>query len=95
MDDSLDLITGSNILTQLAQKHYYAKVIVGIIPDVVHLINENELLHKTMRHILSQINTDTDISISWSQLDKNEKEVINNFFDYLYFTSEQFLKEAP
>lgn len=95
MDDSLDLITSSDILMQLAKKHYYAKVIVGIIPDVVHLINENELLHKTMRHILSQINTDTDISISWSQLDKNEKEVINNFFDYLYFTSEQFLKEAP
>jgi hypothetical protein len=94
MSSNLDLVTGTDILTQLAREHYYASVIVSIIPEIAHLINENEQLHKTMVNILKQINFDETHSVTWSQLEDDEMEVIDNFFDYLYFTSTTFLEEA-
>lgn len=95
MSHALDVTIGCNILVQLARKHYYANGIVSIIPDIVHLINENEQLHKTMCHIMKQIDRTKNPDITWSQLKDADMEVIDNFFDYLYFTSPQFLKEAP
>jgi hypothetical protein len=94
MDNTLDLTISSEILTQLAQQHYYAKDILGTIPGIMHLVNENEQLHSTIIHILNQIDFSKSHSVKWSQLGQNEKNVIDNFFDYLYFTSPQFLKEV-
>lgn len=93
MSHNLDLITGTEILTQLAREHYYASVIVSIIPEIAHLINDNNQLNKIMVNIVKQVNLDETYSVSLSQLDEDEREVIDNFFDYLYFTSAQFLEE--
>lgn len=95
MSHNLDLNTGTEILTQLAREHYYASVIVSIIPEIAHLINDNEQLHKIMVNIVKQIDFDETLSVTWSQLNEDEREVIGNFFDYLYFTSTQFLEETP
>ena len=94
MSHNLDLTTGTEILTQLAREHYYASVIVGIIPEIAHLINDSEQLHRIMGNIVKQIDFDETHSVTWSLLEEDEMEVIDNFFDYLYFTSPKFLEET-
>jgi hypothetical protein len=87
-----ELIT--EVLLQLVVKNQYAVDIVSLIPKIGQIAQENIQLSKTINHILENTNYLTSRSISWSALDDNDREVISNFFEYLYFTSPQFLKEV-
>ena len=94
MDKSLDPAIITEILLQLIVGHHYERSIIAAIPNIAFLINQNAQLTSLFKSILSHTYYMTSREISWSSLNPNEQDIINNFFEYLYFTSPQFLKEV-
>lgn len=89
-------ITGEimvEMLNQLVVKHYYATKIVPLISELTSFIALNEQLRQTLEEIADKNNFRTKHQINWSELNSAQRKVINCFFDYLYFTSPQFLKD--
>ncbi|KTC85511.1 hypothetical protein [Legionella brunensis] len=83
-----------DMLTQLAPQHYYGQQVINLIPELSCFIAENYQLQQTLTDVAEKTNFQSNQQLDWPQLNKNEKDIINSFFDYLYFTSPQFLKDA-
>ncbi|WED42183.1 hypothetical protein [Legionella cardiaca] len=95
--ETIMLVTGKlmvDMLALLAPKHYYGRRVMTLIPELACFIAENYQLQQTLANLAEKTDFVTTHQLHWSQLNKNEKKVINSFFDYLYFTSPQFLKDA-
>lgn len=90
-------ITGEimvEMLSQLVTKHYYAAEIIPLISGLTSFIVQNEQLRQTLEEIANKTNFLSEHQLHWSHLNPDEREIINCFFDYLYFTSPQFLKDV-
>jgi len=92
-----DEITGeimAQMLMQLSHSHFYGKNIVNLTTTLAPFIHTNKQLTKLLKRCAQQCDFQTNRIISWSNLDKDDRKIISCFFDYLYFTSPQFLKET-
>ncbi|VEB35702.1 Uncharacterised protein [Legionella sainthelensi] len=92
-----NVITGEmmvEMLNQLAQGHFYEKTVMGLTDTLASFINANNQLHELLERCAKKSNFQNTRTISWSDLGSDDKKIINCFFDYLYFTSPQFLKDA-
>lgn len=84
----------AEMLTQLAQSHFYGKTVVNLTDELKPFISTNIQLHELLERCARQCNFQNTRVISWSDLGKDDKRILNCFFDYLYFTSPQFIKDA-
>lgn len=84
----------TEMLTQLAQSHFYGKTVANLTSDLGAFISSNIQLHELLDRCARQCDFLNTRVISWSDLGKDDKRILNCFFDYLYFTSPQFIKDA-
>lgn len=82
------------MLIQLAPSHFYGKTVANLIGDLGTAISSNIQLNEVLGRCAKQCNFQNTSIISWSDLGKDDKRTLNSFFDYLYFTSPQFIKDA-
>ncbi|AMP88932.1 hypothetical protein AXF35_04195 [Legionella pneumophila subsp. pascullei] len=83
----------AEMLGQLVTKHYYGKEIIPLISELASFIAQNEQLQQTLEEIADKNDFLSEHQLHWSELNPDEQQIINSFFDYLYFTSPQFLKD--
>ncbi|HHT0594226.1 TPA: hypothetical protein ACTXXA_002577 [Legionella anisa] len=90
-------ITGEimvEMLNQLVTKHYYATQIIPLISELASFIALNQQLRQTLEEIANKNNFQSNHQVNWSELNSDQRKIINCFFDYLYFTSPQFLRDV-
>lgn len=94
MQRSIDKDLATQLLQQLLTVSPYASDIKEIVPTISHLANENTILNKALNAIIAQTNFKPSEKLDTRSIDKQDLAVIENFFEYLYFTSEAFLGTA-
>ena len=93
MNNDLNTEVILDILLQLLVGHYYEPDIITLIPQVAPLVNKNKQLTQVFKTILTRTEYSHSKKIHWDDLSVTDQKILNDFFEYLYFTSPDFLKE--
>lgn len=83
----------AELLSYLLNKNTYAKHIKVYQDQLAHIAENNEQIKSVLSSLLTKSNFKIDHEIKLSEF-PYEKEVINDFFEYIYFASDEFLKKA-
>ena len=81
----------AELLTTLLEKSAYAKHIKAYQKQLIEIAHTNEQIKSALTHLLTHSNFKTSHEIDLSQF-PHEKKILNNFFEYVYFASDSFLK---
>ena len=91
MIEKLDIEIITKLLLILVIKSPYAAAIIAEVPKASRLVNENIDLNNACSDILKHSDFLQTFRLNYSPQIKPAIEIINNFFEYLYFTSQEFL----
>lgn len=94
MWQQIDETLASELLTQLLVYSSYADELMSSIPNIVHLVNKNRQLNLVINNIIEKNDFVNAYTLNKSHIDKRDLRIIQDFFEYLYFTSNTFLSRV-